>query len=119
MMLVSAAFRYITYQASRVKGIPKVVALTELHQLTRYPEGRRVVGDLARLGRALDVNLLLDTQAVAELLKVEGLVDQVSAVYAFRVKSNAEADAQAELLGLSRESSGLRRTRSRTHRGSA
>jgi hypothetical protein len=31
---------------------------------------------------------------------VEGLVDQVSAVHAFRVKTNAEADAQAELLGL-------------------
>lgn len=100
MMLVGAAFRYITHQAARVRGIPKAIALTELHQLTRYPAGRNLVGSLARLGRALDVNLLLDTQAVAELLKVEGLVDQVSTVHAFRVKSNAEADAQAELLGL-------------------
>ena len=100
MLLVSAAFQYVTYQASRVKGIPKVVALTELHQYTRYPAGRTLIGNLARQGSALDVNLLLDTQAVAELLKVEGLVDQVSAVHAFRVKSNAEADAQAELLGL-------------------
>ena len=100
MGLVQAAFQYVTYQASRVKGIPKVVALTELHQLTRYPAGRGLVGDLARRGSALDVNLLLDTQAVVELLKVEGLVDQVSAVHAFRVKTNAEADAQAEMLGL-------------------
>jgi hypothetical protein len=55
------------------------------------------------------VNVLLDTQAVAELLKVEGLIDQVSAVHAFRVKTNAEADAQAELLGLP-SSIELRRT---------
>ena len=100
MGLVQAAFQYVTYQAGRVKGIPKVVALTELHQLTRYPAGRGLVGDLARRGSALDVNLLLDTQAVVELLKVEGLVDQVSAVHAFRVKTNAEANAQAEMLGL-------------------
>ena len=100
MGLVQAAFQYVTYQAGRVKGIPKVVALTELHQYTRYPAGRGLIGDLARRGSALDVNLLLDTQAVAELLKVEGLIDQVSAVHAFAVKSNAEADAQAELLGL-------------------
>ena len=100
MMLVGAAFTYITHRAARVKGIPKVIALTEIHQLTRYPAGRNLVGSLARLGRALDVNLLLDTQSVAELLKVEGLADQVSTVHAFRVKSNAEADAQAELLGL-------------------
>ncbi|HEY5151591.1 MAG TPA: ATP-binding protein [Mycobacterium sp.] len=109
MGLVQAAFQYVTYQAGRVKGIPKVVALTELHQLTRYPAGRSLVGDLARRGRALDVNLLLDTQAVVELLKVEGLVDQVSAVHAFRVKTNAEADAQAELLGL-QPGTPLRRT---------
>ena len=98
MLLVSAAFQYVTYQASRVKGIPKVVALTELHQYTRYPAGRTLIGNLARQGSALDVNLLLDTQAVGELLRVEGLVDQVSAVHAFRVKSNAEADAQAAFL---------------------
>jgi len=100
MGLVQAAFQHVTYQAGRVKGIPKVVALTELHQYTRYPGGRALIGDLARRGSALDVNLLLDTQAVAELLKVEGLVDQVSTVHAFRVKTNAEADAQAEMLGL-------------------
>jgi hypothetical protein len=113
MGLVQAAFQYVTYQAARVKGIPKVVALTELHQLTRYPAGRGLVGDLARRGSALDVNLLLDTQAVVELLKVEGLVDQVSAVHAFRVKTNAEADAQAEMLGL--PSSDALRTRQKGH----
>ena len=80
MMLVGAAFQYITHQAGRVKGIPKVIALTEIHQLTRYPAGRALVGSLARLGRALDVNLLLDTQCVVDLLKVEGIADQVSTV---------------------------------------
>ena len=103
VMLVQAGFSYATYMAGRVKGIPKVVALTELHKITGFDFGQELVGDLARVGRALDVSLLLDTQAVAELVGITGLVDQVSTVCAFRVKSNDEAAAQAQLLGLAPE----------------
>ncbi|GAB4083277.1 hypothetical protein GCU67_20675 [Modestobacter muralis] len=103
VMLVQAGFSYATYVAGRVKGLPKVVALTELHKITGFDFGKELVGDLARVGRALDVSLLLDTQAVAELVEISGLIDQVSTVCAFRVKSNEEATAQAQLLGLSPE----------------
>lgn len=105
MMVAQAGLAYATYMSSRVKGLPKVIALTELHRLTRYDFGRDFVGDIARTGSALDTNLLLDTQACAELLDIDGLVDQVSQVHAFRVETDAEADAQAVLLGLEPEQS--------------
>lgn len=98
--LVQASFDYANYMASRVRGVPKVIALTELHLVTGFDWGRGFVGRTARLGRALDNSLLLDTQACAELVSIEGLVEQISAVCAFRVDTDAEADAQAVLLGL-------------------
>lgn len=103
VMLVQAGFDYANYMAARISGVPKVIALTELHLVTGFDWGRQFVGRTARLGRALDNSLLLDTQAVAELASIEGLIDQVSACYAFRVDSDSEADAQAVLLGLQPE----------------
>ena len=98
--LLQAAYAYAVYTAAEVKGIPKIVALTELHLITGYDFGRELISWLARMGAALDTNLLLDTQAIAELLLIAGLLDQVSATYSFRVKTDEEADAQAQLLGL-------------------
>jgi hypothetical protein len=103
VMLVQALFSYLDYMAGQVTGIPKVLALTELHRITRYDFGTDLVGAIARTGRALDTNLLLDTQACAELLSVQGLADQVSAVYCFGVDTDDEADAQARFLGLEPE----------------
>lgn len=101
--LMQAGFAYAVYMAGRVKGIPKIVALTELHLISGYDFGKELIGWLARMGAALDCNLLLDTQAVAELAAVEGLLDQVSATYCFKVATDDEADAQAKLLGLAPE----------------
>jgi hypothetical protein len=103
MMVAQAGLNYATHMSTRVKGLPKVIALTELHRLTRYDFGRQFVGDVARTGRALDTNLLLDTQACAELVAIDGLPDQISQVHAFRVDTDAEADAQAVLLHLEPE----------------
>ncbi len=86
-----------------VKGIPKVLALTELHRITKYDFGKDLVGNIAKVGRALDTNLLLDTQGCSELLDIDGLAEQVSAVYCFGVDSDDEADAQARFLGLEPE----------------
>lgn len=103
MLVAKAAMSYLTYMSDRVKGISKVVALTELHRMTRYSFGRSFIADLARTGAALDTNLLLDTQACVELVSIKGLIDQISQVHAFRAQSPAEADAQAILLGLEPE----------------
>lgn len=103
VMRLQAAYAYITYMAGRVKGIPKVVALTELHLISGYDFGRELIGNLALLGRALDVSLLLDTQVAAHLVGIVGLMDNLSTVHAFQVDSDEEADAQAKLLGLQPE----------------
>lgn len=101
-MLVQALFNYMDYMAAQVKGIPKVLALTELHRMP-FDFADDLVGNIARSGSALDTDLLLDTQACAELLRIEGLADQVSNAYCFGVDTDDEADAQARFLGLEPE----------------
>jgi hypothetical protein len=100
MALVQAGFAYAMYMAGRVKGIPKVVALTELHHVTGYDFGRQFIEVLAAVGRALDVNLLLDTQAAATLAQIHSLIAQISGVHAFGAGSPEEAVAQAALAGV-------------------
>lgn len=99
MMLLRATFAYSTFMAGRVRGIPKVVALPELHRITAYGVGRSMVKETALMGRALDTSMILDTQAVAELESIDGMADQISCVLAFKVEAKAEAEAQARLLG--------------------
>ncbi|PRZ39672.1 AAA domain-containing protein [Antricoccus suffuscus] len=112
MMLTRATFAYSTYMSGRVRGIPKVIALPELHLLTGYDVGRSMVKQTALMGRALDTSLLLDTQACAELASIEGLEDQITTVCAFRVRTDAEAVAQARMLGLEPDPGVLARQKS-------
>jgi len=105
VMLVQAGFAYATYMAAQVKGIPKLVALTELHLLTKYDFGRDFVGNLAKLGRAQDVAQILDTQEGAEMTRINGLLDQITSVLAFHVNREEEARAQAQLMGMEADES--------------
>lgn len=99
MTLLRATFIYATYMANRVKGIPKVVALPELHRITAYEVGRSMVKEVALMGRALDTSQILDTQACVELESIDGMADQLSCVLAFHVQRQEEAEAQARLMG--------------------
>jgi hypothetical protein len=100
MMLLQAGLAYAMFMAARVKGLAKIVALTELHRYAGYDFGRDSVSDLALMGRANDVNQLLDTQEANVILGIPGLADQISTVHAFGVLTPDEADRQAKLLGL-------------------
>ena len=99
MTLLRASFRYGKYMSSRVSGIPKVIALPELHTITAHDIGRTMVKETALMGRAQDTLQLLDTQACVELAAIDGLADQLSTVLAFQVDQDEEAAAQAQLLG--------------------
>ena len=99
MTLLRACFSYATFMSTRVRGIPKVVALPELHKITGYELGRSMVKEVALMGRALDTSQILDTQACVELESIDGLADQLSTVLAFHVERDEEAAAQARLLG--------------------
>ncbi|TDQ00600.1 ATP-binding protein [Labedaea rhizosphaerae] len=93
------ALSYGLQQSRNVRALKKLVALTELHLITGYPEGKAFVEWLARTGRALQVWLLLDTQAAHDLAQLTGLTEQLVMSFAFRAVSTAEQDAQAALLG--------------------
>lgn len=102
-MLVQAVFTYLGHMSSQVRGIPKLLAFPELHLITGFTFGMALLERIARMGSANDTNLLLDSQATGDLLRVQGLVDQISEVYAFRARTDAEAADQARLLGLEPE----------------
>jgi len=77
----------------------KVVALTELHLLTAYPEGRAFVDWLARVGRALKTYLLLDSQSARDLADMVALLEQILMAFCFQATGTTEQNAQAVLLG--------------------
>lgn len=92
------SLHYALQQSRNVRQLKKLVALTELHLITGYPEGRAFVEWLARTGRALQTWLLLDTQAAVDLAELTGLIEQIVLSFAFRADGRAEQDAQAVLL---------------------
>lgn len=93
------ALSYALHQSRRVREMKKLVALTELHLVTGYPEGRAFVEWLARTGRAMQVWLLLDSQSARDLAGMTGLIEQLVMSFAFRATTRDEQDAQAALLG--------------------
>ncbi|MGH3686750.1 MAG: ATP-binding protein [Pseudonocardiaceae bacterium] len=92
------SLNYALQQSRHVRQLKKLVALTELHLITGYPEGKAFVEWIARTGRALQTWLLLDTQAAVDLADLTGLVEQIVMSFAFRADGRTEQDAQAVLL---------------------
>jgi hypothetical protein len=78
----------------------KVIAVPEVHLLTATPDGRTFLEQVARMGAAFKINLMLDTQDVTGLLSLPGLLEGISAVFGFAQSSPQEQDALAQLLGL-------------------
>ena len=100
VMLFRAAIGYTGYVGGTLRGMPKVIAIPELHLITRSEDGRAFVDATARLGRALQTNLILDTQVAADLAQLDGVREQATTVIAFQAVTTAEQDAVAQLLGL-------------------
>ncbi|GLZ28146.1 hypothetical protein Lesp02_03360 [Lentzea sp. NBRC 105346] len=92
------ALSYALLQSRHIREIPKVVALTELHLITGYPEGKSLIEWLARVGRALKTYLLLDSQSAQDLAQITALIEQLVMSFAFEATGKAEQDAQAVLL---------------------
>jgi AAA-like domain len=83
-----------------LRGLRKVVAVPEVHRLTRTDDGQEFLDSMARMGRALNVALVLDTQDATGLSAIEGVVEQITTVYGFQLVSEAQQDALAALLGM-------------------
>lgn len=91
---------WVTYTAGNpeLRGLPKVVAVPEVHLLTATNDGRAFLDYIARVGRALHASLVIDTQDPESISKLQGLVEQITTVFAFSQYSKPQQDALAELL---------------------
>lgn len=101
-----AAMRAVTthalYMSSShlLRSRSKVIAIPEAHRMLMTSEGRDFMGQIARMGRAFGTALLLDSQDATGISQHEGLVEQLAAVFGFRLRSVGQQDALAALLGL-------------------
>lgn len=78
----------------------KVIGIPEAHRMLSTADGRDFMGQIARMGRAFGTALLLDSQDATGISQHEGLVEQLAAVFGFRLQSTGQQDALAALLGL-------------------
>lgn len=88
-----------TAQQSSLRAMPKVVGVPEVHLLTATTDGRKFLDYIARVGRALSVNLAIDTQDPQSINQMQGIVEQIVTVFAFSQNSKPQQDALAELIG--------------------
>ncbi|MCK2239984.1 MULTISPECIES: ATP-binding protein [unclassified Crossiella] len=98
MATYHTALAYASLQGRHVRELKKLLAVTELHLITAYPEGEALVRWVSRTGRANQLWMVLDSQAAVDMARVEGLLEQVVMTFAFAASGAAEQDAQAKLL---------------------
>ncbi|MFI5867759.1 ATP-binding protein [Streptomyces sp. NPDC051546] len=94
------AFGVTTAGRRDLRGLRKIVAVPEVHVLTATRQGAGFLSYIARVGRALGMSLLLDTQDCESFIKLTGVVEQLTTVFGFQLTSSTQQDALAELLGL-------------------
>ncbi len=83
-----------------MRTMPKLIAWPEVHRLLRTEDGKDFLDQLARLGRALNANLMIDSQDATGISEIEGVVEQLSTVFGFQLTTATQQDALAELLHL-------------------
>lgn len=104
--LALAAMRAVTTHALHMSSShllrrrSKVIAIPEAHRMLMTGEGRDFMGQIARMGRAFGTALLLDSQDATGISQHEGLVEQLAAVFGFRLRSVGQQDALVALLDL-------------------
>lgn len=86
--------------ARELRDRPKVVAVPEVHLLTSTEDGRTFLSNTARMGAALAMSLLLDTQDAGGMKNMIALNEGTSAIFGFAQVSAAEQDNLAEMVGL-------------------
>ncbi|MEU4932031.1 ATP-binding protein [Streptomyces yokosukanensis] len=97
------AFGITTAGRRDLRGLRKAVCVPEVHVLTATREGANFLQYIARVGRALATSLLLDTQDPESLVKLVGVLEQLTTVAGFQLTTREQQDALAELLGLPRD----------------
>ncbi|MEW2302102.1 ATP-binding protein [Streptomyces sp. NPDC006655] len=83
-----------------LRGLRKAIAVPEVHVLTATREGSSFLQYLARVGRALQTALVIDTQDPESFAKLTGLIEQITTMFGFQLTSAEQQDALAALLDL-------------------
>ncbi|MCS5524843.1 ATP-binding protein [Curtobacterium flaccumfaciens pv. oortii] len=81
-------------------GMKKVVAMPEVHRILAMRDGGDFLDTTARMGRANNAHLVIDSQDVTGVAANEGLVEQLVAVFGFQLQTSRQQDALAEMLHL-------------------
>jgi len=95
MYLLTSLIRQL--MMSQDNSHPKAVVIDEAWAVTATASGQKVVEELARMGRSLNVSLVLVSQNAGDFTS-SGLVNSISSKFAFRTKTSAEATDVLKLL---------------------
>lgn len=91
-----------------LRGVSKLVGLPEVHMITSTEDGASFLDYIARLGRALNGSLVIDTQDGRSIADVTGLVEQIVTVFAFQQRTKDQQQAALELVNLDPDDAGNR-----------
>ena len=83
-----------------MRALRKLVVIPEAHLLTANQDGATFLDQIARLGRALGVSLVIDTQDPSSIAERDGIMEQIAATFVFSQSTTKQQDAAARLLGL-------------------
>ncbi|WP_331720121.1 ATP-binding protein (plasmid) [Streptomyces sp. NBC_01136] len=97
------AFGVTTAGRRDLRGLRKAVCVPEVHVLTATEQGAKFLDYIARVGRALHTALVLDTQDPESLVRLVGVLEQLSTVAGFQLTTPEQQDALAQLLGLPKD----------------
>ncbi|MGW7463753.1 ATP-binding protein [Streptomyces xantholiticus] len=94
------AYALNTSSRADLRNLPKVISVPEVHVLTGTDDGKRFLDLVARMGRALDTSLAIDSQDPHSLLGLDGVLEAITTVFGFEQSTKVQQDALAELLRL-------------------
>ncbi|MDJ0346959.1 ATP-binding protein [Streptomyces sp. H10-C2] len=102
LALMRGLIAYALNTAARtdLRYLPKVIAVPEVHVLTGTDDGRKFLDLIARMGRALDTSLAIDSQDPNSLLGLDGVLEAITTVFGFEQATKLQQDALSELLRL-------------------
>lgn len=83
-----------------VRSLPKTLMIPEVHRMLKVGDGAAFLDNIARTGSAYGTHLIIDSQDVTGIASHEGLAEQIASAFVFRLQSEPQLNAAAQLLGL-------------------
>ena len=81
-----------------MRSLRKLVVIPEAHLLTANQDGATFLNQIARLGRALGVSLVIDSQDPSSIADHDGIMEQIVTTFVFSQSTEKQQDAAARLL---------------------